>query len=152
MRKNDLYSPNTRVSLQLPLGWTRLHETKDSILYFYNKNGEDPYESTDPIVKINLFGVTKSEKTIQSATEAFLNEIEQYELISELNTTVDSFRAIEYKLEYIHNQIKAEVFHQNTIVHIDDVLFNFAMICKLTVRNDFELIFKEAIKSVRFII
>lgn len=153
MENMHFYNKTTRVSLELPIGWEEFREGKNSVTYLYELDEDEEDKSADPKIIIALFPAGKPDLSIleTSSTSLLVAQKNILEKISHAKREVDEYPALEDIFSYTDPELGGDIYQHNVFVLIDDVLYNFSMLCPLHMKDEYAPSFEGAIRSIRFI-
>lgn len=150
------FSHESRVSLELPIGWEELAEEKHQVIYYYESSLEDDGSRSwiaNPRLMIKLFPSSSDdlqnlEKASQSSFQQSHAELEKLEHNSQ---TVDGQPGVSDLFRYRDRESSELVTQLQVFVLISDVLFSFTGLMTQDYEDEIIPVLKAAISSVRFI-
>lgn len=156
MEKLHFFSHESRVSLELPIGWEELSEENHQVVYYYEDFEEDDSEKSwinDPRFMIKLFPSpsTDIENLERASTSSFKVEHEQLEKFNHTELKVDGYPGILDIFSYKDSESRKLVSQFQLFVLIDNVIFSFTGLMLKKFQDRLIPVFNNAIQSVRFI-
>ena len=150
------FSHESRVSLELPVGWEELKEEKHQVIYYYESFTEDEDSRswiTNPRLMIKLFpspsdDLQNLEKASQSNFQQSHSELDKLEHNSQ---TIDGHPGVLDLFRYRDIESGELVIQLQVFVLISDVLFSFTGLMTQNYEDEIIPVLKTAISSVRFI-
>ena len=156
MENLHFFSHESRVSLELPIGWEELSEENHQVVYCYEDFEEDNSEKSwinDPRLMIKLFPspTTNIDNLEQAAASSFKVEHEQLEKLKHTELKVDGYPGILDIFSYKDSESGKPLTQFQVFILIDNVIFSFTGLMLKKFQEELIPTFNDAIKSVRFI-
>lgn len=155
--KNHFFSYETKVSLELPLGWEELREEKGLVIYMHELDDgveESKGEKLNPIITITTFSISTNElgafKKISSQVLNVPQKAQQ--ILQKKITEIDGYPASVDFFSYEDDDMGGKVVQYQVFVQIDFLICSITGIADLASKEEYFSIFEEAAQSIRFIL
>ena len=144
------YNKNTTISFLLPIGWEEYSDFKNTVVYMDEIDEDNENKTLDPKIAISLFPIKdKNENLLHESMESLKNE---YKIIENLNSSYDKIDGQKSLIDDFIFHDNIEFYQKQVFLIIDDVLFSISMISPAQEKEDYKLIFQNAVDSIRFIL
>lgn len=156
-KKLHFFSYETKVSLELPVGWEELEE--DIGLAIYGDELDDEAEEVeigklDPKLTLKTFAISTSEpEAFKKIADQTLNVPKKNQQVLQRKIReVDSYPASVDLFTYEDEEIGGAIAQYQVFVQIADVICSITGIVDLQDQEEYFPVFEEAVQSIRFIL
>ncbi len=161
----DFFSRESKVSLQLPVGWEEMEEGNGYVIYYesldddeddFVEESDNPVESQhDPKFIIKTFAIPAADAlAYRKLSEQVLlgQKRSKQEIISQSLIEVDGFEASLALFKYWDEDEDCQVFQYQIFVQIaEQVVCSITGITEDSLKDEYISVFEEAVNSIRFI-
>ena len=160
----DFFSRESKVSLQLPVGWEEMEEGNGYVIYYeslddgdnFVEESDNPIESQhDPkfIIKTCAMPAADALAYRELSEQVLLGQKrKQQEIISQRLIEVDGFEASTALFKYWDEEEDWQIFQYQTFVQIaEQVVCSITGITEESFKDEYISVFEEALNSIRFI-
>ncbi|MFZ4730744.1 MAG: hypothetical protein ACOYMQ_19050 [Pseudanabaena sp.] len=160
----DFFSRESKVSLQLPVGWEEMEEGNGYVIYYESLDDEDEFfeESDNPVETphdpkfiIKTFALPAADAlAYRKLSEQVLigQKRQQQEIISQGFIEVDGFEASLSLFKYWDEDEDCKIFQYQIFAQIaEQIVCSITGITEDSLKDTYLSIFEEAVNSIRFI-
>jgi len=157
----DFFSHESKVSLQLPVGWEEMEEGKEYVIYYESLADDDdednlnPLKSShDPKLIIKTFALPSADLNAyrELSAQIISQQNQRQEILYQTTNKVDGFDASIDLFTYWDEKEQCTVLQYQVFVQIaEQIICSITGMIEDSAKNEYLPIFEQAVESIRFI-
>lgn len=150
------FSLETKVSLELPVGWEDQEEDGGLAIYYYEMNDDEEesnFDKCNPRLIIKTFAIpTNTPDALKNIADSTVQAYQiQRQILERSVTEVDSYPAIVNIFTYQDDEMSCTFIQYQVFVQISQIICSISGVVELQYQQEFLPVFEQAVKSIRFI-
>lgn len=149
--QRHFFNPQTRTSLELPLGWAEEETGERFVIYTSPLAGEPAAPEPKLVIKVVTTAAGQPHAYRELAQQVLALSQQDFHLLAHQELSVDGFPGVADLFTYYEAQLECPVVQYQAFVQIDTIIFSITGIAAATQQAQYIPVFETALQSVRFI-